>query len=101
MTEKEKTAMEALDEGISDAYADGEPQPSDSPEAAAGEMPVGHDQIDSDMTPAQIRRVRANMYFFHGLVGVVLLPFALLLRAGRWSMRTLIAHHNGWEFGGF
>jgi len=25
----------------------------------------------------------------------------MLLRAGRWSMRTLVCHHNGDEFGGF
>ncbi len=69
--------------------------------AEEGGMPAGFDQVDQTMTPAQMRRVRFNMYSFHGLVGIVLLPVALTLRAGRWSMRTLIAHHNGWEFGGF
>jgi hypothetical protein len=64
-------------------------------------MPQGFKQVDSDMTAEQIRAVRRNMYFFHGFVGIILLPLALILRTGRWSMRTLICHHNGDEFGGF
>jgi hypothetical protein len=70
-------------------------------EDTGGTMPQGFKQVDSDMTPEQIRAVRRNMYFFHGVVGIVLLPLALILRTGRWSMRTLICHHNGDEFGGF
>lgn len=88
------TAMEALDRGLAEKL------PSDSPEAEAGDMPAGFDQQDSDMTDAQIRRVRINMYFWH-TVGFFLSPIAFALRLGRWSMRTLVAHHHGWEFGGF
>lgn len=77
-----------------------EKDPSESPEAQPGEMPAGHDQIDSDMTPAETRKVRINMYFWH-TIGFFLSPFAFALRLGRWSMRTLVAHHNGWEFGPF
>lgn len=96
-------AMEALDRALEDGPLT---EATDNTEAVQAveddrEMPLGFEQIDSDLTPAQIRKIRANMYFFHGIVGVLLLPFALLLRAGRWSMRTLVCHHNGDEFGGF
>jgi hypothetical protein len=73
-----------------------------SPEAAEDgtTMPLGFEQQDSDLTPEQIRRIRFNMYFWH-TIGFFLSPFAFALRLGRWSMRTLVCHHNGHEFGDF
>lgn len=88
----EKTAMEALDEGLTSSTSNAEADDRD--------MPPGFAQQDSDLTPEQIRKIRINMYFWH-TVGFFLSPFAFALRLGRWSMRTLVCHHNGDEFGGF
>lgn len=97
-----QTAEEALERGISDAYANGEPQTeapadaTDSPEAEQP-MPPGHEQLDMAANRKAhwaFRRVAYPMT----LIGLVLIPLALLVRTGRWAMRTLVAHDRGWEF---
>lgn len=92
--EKPRTVEEVLDEALAD------PKGADAAPQAEPAMPIGFEQLDSDLTPEQIRKIRLSFYFWH-TVGFFLTPVAFALRLGRWSMRTLVCHHNGHEFGGF
>lgn len=106
---KEKTAMEALDDGleaadrkITDALDRSSAEvfdgsfdpPADDPDA----MPVGHTQLDESAGSAAHWKFR-RMAYGTTIVGLLLLPAALLVRTGRWSARILMAHDRGWEFG--
>lgn len=80
-------------------YSQGYKAPTDGVAEDPG-MPAGFQQEDSDMTPAQRRKVQIATYGL-SLLGLLLIPLALLLRTGRWSTRTLMCHHKNWEFGGW
>lgn len=96
----EKNVMQALDEGLAQT---GKPEfdgafspPADDPDA----MPAGHEQLAEDADSTAHWRFR-RMAYLTTLVGIILLPIALLVRTGRWSARILMAHDRGWEFGGW
>jgi hypothetical protein len=95
--EKTPNVMEALDAGLAAAGTD-----TPSPEAPPADeaMPAGHEQLDSSdgLNTAAHWRFRGVAYSMT-LLGLLLLPVMLLIRTGRWSMRNLVAHDRGWEFG--
>jgi hypothetical protein len=89
MNEKDedtRTAMDALDDGLSD-------------DAAEGSMPLGFEQEQREVS--RLRKIKhyAIVYVVVGLGGFILAPVALMLRTGRWTFRTLFCYHNGHEFG--
>lgn len=101
----EKTAMQALDEGLAEAAAAPEDKPfdgafappADNPEA----MPAGHGQLDEGAANSRAHWAFRRIAYATTLFGLLLLPVALLIRTGRWSARILVAHDRGWEFGGW
>lgn len=115
-TEEPRSAMQALDEALAagpltdEAYQpdaavdDRTPEQIAAQEAIAeqaadgDEMPPGHEQLDETANKKahwKFRRVAYSMT----LLGLILLPLTILIRTGRWSMRNLVAHDRGWEFG--
>lgn len=51
---------------------------------------------ESTETPANRRKRLLYTYAFP-VLGLVMLPYSLLIRTGRWSFRMAYAVHAGWE----
>jgi hypothetical protein len=74
---------------------------TNKPAAPNEGMPPGFQQ--APMTGAEKKAWRKFMLVNYGMttLGILLVPVAFLVRLGRWSMRTVWAHHVGNEFGDF